>query len=33
MKIKDIFEIMALLTMLGGLIYYYYLEYRLNHKK
>ena len=30
---KETFEIIALLIIMGGLIYYFYLEYRLEHKK
>jgi len=30
---KDILESIALLIMLGGLLYYFYLEYKLEHKK
>ncbi len=30
---KDILESIALLIMLGGLMYYFYLEYKLEHSK
>jgi len=30
---KDILESIALLIMLGGLLYYFYLEYKLEYKK
>jgi len=30
---NDIFEFIALLIMLGGLIYYFYLEYKLEHNR
>jgi len=30
---KDILESIALLIMLIGLLYYFYLEYKLEHKK
>jgi len=30
---KEVLEIIALLIFTGGLIYYFYLEYKLEHKK
>jgi len=30
---KEAFEIIALLIIAGGLLYYFYLEYKLEHRK